>query len=60
VAFITDPDVNPRFNSIEKEDVYRTPLQGLIHLEDREIQSILRNADMGQLEIFLWYMQSNE
>jgi len=29
-------------------------------VEAREIQSILRNADMGKLEIFLWYVQSNE
>lgn len=60
IQSIPEPDINPRFNNIGEEDVYRIPLQGLVHLEDREIQTILREGDMSALEIFLWYMQSNE
>jgi len=60
IHFIPDPSINPRFNNISEEDVYRIPLQGLIHLKDREIQSILREGDITELGIFLWYIQSNE
>ena len=60
VNFIPDPSINPRFNNISEEDVYRIPFQGLIHLEDREIESILCEGDIADLRTFLWYMQSNE
>jgi len=60
VQFISDPNINPRFNNINDEDVYRIPLQGLIHLGDREIQTIIAEGDIGDIKIFLWYMQSSE
>jgi len=59
VQFVPDPDSNSRFNNISNEDSYRIPLNQLVILDDREIQTILTQGQSKDLKLFLWYMQDS-
>jgi len=54
------PDIEPRFAVASEEEVYRTPAKMLVQLEDREIQTLLRETQSKEMQQFLWYMKDSE
>jgi len=54
------PDIEPRFAVASEEEVYRISAKILIQLEDREIQTLLRETQSKEIQQFLWYMKDNE
>lgn len=54
------PDIEPRFAVAAEEEVYRLPAKMIGQLEDREIQTLLREAQSDEIKQFLWYMKDSE
>ena len=54
------PDIEPRFAVASEEDVYRLPAKMVGQLEDREIQTLLRELQSDEIKQFLWYMKDCE
>ncbi len=54
------PDIEPKFAVASEEDVFRIPVKEIITLEDREIQIIMREAQAGDTQQLIWYMQDTE
>ena len=53
------PDIEPSFAIKSEEDVYRIPAKVMDLFTDRELQKILREVDMADFQLFLWYMKDN-
>ncbi|NOQ81297.1 MAG: hypothetical protein GQ548_02065 [Methylophaga sp.] len=54
------PDIEPRFAVAAKEEIYRHPAKMIGQLEDREIQTLLREIQSDEIKQFLWYMKDSE
>lgn len=54
------PDITPKFTVASAEDAHRQPAQILKHLDDRSIQTILREVSSETLINFTWYMKDVE
>ena len=54
------PEMETRFSTVTEEDIYRIPVKVLNLLSDAELQTILREADAGDFQLFYWYMQDNQ
>jgi len=54
------PDIEPRFAVALEEEVYRLPAKMVGQLEDREIQTLLRELQSDEIKQFLWYMKDSE
>lgn len=51
------PDVEPRYAVPAEEDAYRLPARKIGLLDDRAIQTLLRETSAEALIAFLWYMK---
>jgi len=54
------PDIEPRFAVATEEEVYRLPAKMIGQLEDREIQTLLRELQSDEIKQFLWYMKDSK
>lgn len=54
------PNIEPSLTVEKEEDVYRIPVKILKTLEDRDIQSLLRETDSSEIKQLLWYMKDTE
>ncbi|MBE9532573.1 MAG: hypothetical protein IMF04_00490 [Proteobacteria bacterium] len=51
------PDIEPKFAIASEEEVYRIPAKALVTLEDRDIQTLMRQIQCDELRECIWYMQ---
>lgn len=54
------PDIAPKFAVASEEEAYRIPAKALITLEDRDIQTLMREIQTDDLRQCIWYMQDTE
>ncbi|NOQ93408.1 MAG: hypothetical protein GQ547_02100 [Methylophaga sp.] len=53
------PEMETRFSNVTEEDIYRIPVKVFNFFTDRELQTILRESQADDFQLFYWYMQDS-